>query len=1106
MKLKVLFCMLLSVCFLTPALPVFSQSSTAGDIAGVVSDPSGAVLTKVSVTAKSDSTGATQKTTTNGEGFYRFSLLQPGVYTVSVDASGFKTTSRKVAVSVGQVVTANLQMSVGTETVTLEVTAPALQVENADVSTGFSNVQIAQLPNPGNDLSAIAQTAPGVVMNTGGGFGNFSSFGLPATSNLFTLNGMNDNDPFLNLNNSGPTNLLLGANDLEEATITNNGYSGQYGQLAGAQVNYITKSGGNQWHGNAIWYWNGRAMNANNYFNNATSTPRPFDNVNQWAGSIGGPIRKDKTFFFFNYEGLRVVLPTSTPTFIPSPQLQTAALANVAGNPQQVAFYNQMFGLYNGAKGAANATPFTLCGDPTLGVTGPGLTPTTPCVSTFQSTAGNFTHEYLMNLRIDQIFSDHDKVYGRVQADRGVQATSTDPINPVFNGVSTQPEFQAQIGWTHVFGATAVNELKLSDLWYSAEFNNPNNAAALTAFPTSMIFLDGSLTTLGGIDEIFPQGRNVNQYQIVDDYQWTRGNHTWKFGVNFHRDDVTDFDYGVNTSGTLLEFALQDFVNGNADFFQQGFKTRASEPIALYTLGFYAQDEWRMTKRFKLSLSLRMDHNSNPVCQTNCFAALTQPFSVLAQNATADTMPYNQVIKTGLHQAYPSTDFLVWQPRVGFTWSPLKNDKTVISGGIGIFTDSFPATVVDAFSKNSPNFNTFVVGGPLSSTSDPTGVFKMASQANQTFNTIFNSGGSLAQLTLAGGVPPGFTSAAGEIRQPRYYEWNLQVQHELGWKTVVSLNYVGNHGTDEVVANSGVNAFGGGAFAGLPVTAPNDAFGAVTEYQSVATSNYNGLVTSVRHNFNHGFQFAVNYTWSHALDEISNAGLLPYNQGSAPSIGTLTDPFNLKANYGNADYDVRRNFTANYVWDNSLRHLFHWGPNWLFQGWNFSGTFFAHSGQPFSVIDNGSTGNLGNNNYTGPLLANIVGPTAGTVGCGNGATNVGTSPVPCLNAAGFNAPGSLVAFGNQERNNFRGPGYFDTDFTVMKNTKIYHMERGELGIGFQFFNLFNHPNFDNPVADINNANFGLVTRTVNTPTSILGSFLGGDASPRLIQIKMQFKF
>jgi hypothetical protein len=1111
MKAIKLFSVAILLCGLTIfTLPAFSQSTTAGDIAGVVSDPSGAVLPNAKVTIKSDTNNSSHSTTTNGEGFYRFSLLQPGPYTVTANATGFQATSQKVQVGVGQLSTNNIKMSITGAVETIEVTTSALQ-ENADLSTTFSNEQIAQLPNPGNDLSAIAQTAPGVVLNTGGGFGNFSSFGLPGTSNLFTLNGMNDNDPFLNLNNSGATNLLLGANDLQEATVVSNGYSGQYGQLAGAQVNYISKSGTNQWHGNAVYYWNGRALNANDYFNNATKTNIPFDNVNQWAASFGGPIQKDKTFFFFNYEGLRVVLPTSAPAFIPSQQFQAAALANVAGNPQQLAFYQNMFHLYNTAPGAAAAVTSSNCGG--AGVTGGGLTAATPCISTFQSTAGNFTHEFLMNLRIDHNFSDSDRVYARVQTDRGVQASFTDPINSVFNAVSTQPEYQGQLGWTHVFGSNAVNEFKLSDLWYSAIFSNASNAAARAAFPTSMILNDGSLTSLGGIDEIWPQGRNVNQYQFVDDFQITKGKHTWKFGVNYHRDDVTDFDYGVNTSGTLVELSMQSLFNGQADLYQQAFPTRLSQPIALYSLGFYGSDEWRVTNKLKVTLALRLDHNSNPVCQTNCFAALTQPFTTLAQNPNASSLPFNQVIKTGLHQAYPSTDMVVWQPRLGFTWSPFRNDKTVLSGGIGIFTDSFPATVVDAFSRNSPVSNTFTVGGlfgtpnsNLSSPGDPTSVFASAVGANQSFVGGFASGGTAASL----GVAPNFTSSDGEIRQPRYQEWNLQIQHELGWKTVLSLNYVGNHGIFEVVANSGVNAFGnlggGTFFAGLPTIAPDAAFGQVTQYQSIAVSNYNGLVTTLRHNFNHGFQFQANYTWSHALDEISNAGLLPYNQGTAPSIGTLINPFNLRANYGNADYDIRHNFTANYVWDNSFRHLFKWGPNALFSGWNISGTIFDHSGTPFSVIDGGTTGNLSGNNYTGPVLANIIGSTNGVTGCGRGSTNTGTTPVPCLDSAGFNLPGSLTTFGNQTRNQFRGPGYFDTDFTVMKHTKLPRMERGDLAIGFQFFNLFNHPNFDNPVADINSSRFGLVTRTVNTPTSILGSFLGGDASPRLIQLKMEFKF
>ena len=188
-------------------------------------------------------------------------------------------------------------------------------------------------------------------MNTQGGYGNFEVFGLPATSNVFTYNGQYDNDPFLNLNNSGATNLLLGNNDVAEVNVVVNGYSGQYGGLAGAQVNYVSKSGSNQFHGNAAWFWNGRVMNANDWFNNAYDVARPFDNVNQWAASLGGPIRKDKTFFFWNYEGLRVLLPTSGTATIPSPQFETATIQNLTatGMTASIPFYQNIFSIYNGA-------------------------------------------------------------------------------------------------------------------------------------------------------------------------------------------------------------------------------------------------------------------------------------------------------------------------------------------------------------------------------------------------------------------------------------------------------------------------------------------------------------------------------------------------------------------------------------------------------------------------------------------------------------------------------------------------------------------------------------------------------------------------------------
>ena len=248
-----------------------AQSVTSGDIVGVVTDPSGGVLPNTSVTLKSQENGSTQTESTNARGAYRFSLLPPGHYTVSVSVTSFQEANALAEVTIGQTTTVNLSLALAEATSTVEVSldAPLLQTENEDVSTSFTQTQISQVPNPGNDLSYIAQTAPGVVQNTQGGNGNFSTYGLPATSNLFTLNGQNENDPFLNLNNSGAT------------------------------------------------------------FNNQNGAPRPFVNANQWAASLGGPIHKDKTFFFVNTEGLRFVLPTSANVRIPSPQFEAATLANL---------------------------------------------------------------------------------------------------------------------------------------------------------------------------------------------------------------------------------------------------------------------------------------------------------------------------------------------------------------------------------------------------------------------------------------------------------------------------------------------------------------------------------------------------------------------------------------------------------------------------------------------------------------------------------------------------------------------------------------------------------------------------------------------------------
>ncbi|MGA2430740.1 MAG: TonB-dependent receptor, partial [Candidatus Acidiferrum sp.] len=335
-----------------------AQSTISGYVTGTVTDPSKSAVANAKVTIENTATSLKQGATTDSDGTFHFEYVPPGDYALTITADGFNTWRESIVVTVGQSTTANAALKVGSSASTVTVsseTAP-IQTENGDVTTNYDERQIQFVPNPGQDLTYVAQTAPGAVMNTQNGGGNFSVFGLPGYSNVFTINGMDYLNSYGDNNKSGATNNSLGANEMQSVTVVNNGYEGNYGRLVGSNVNFVSKSGTNQFHGNAIYDWNGSSLNANDYFNNLHDTARPFDNVNQWAASAGGPIFKDRTFFFVNNEGLRIVLPTTSAVNIPSPEFEAATLANLqAVSPASIPFYNMIFSLYNGAAGASRA-------------------------------------------------------------------------------------------------------------------------------------------------------------------------------------------------------------------------------------------------------------------------------------------------------------------------------------------------------------------------------------------------------------------------------------------------------------------------------------------------------------------------------------------------------------------------------------------------------------------------------------------------------------------------------------------------------------------------------------------------------------------------------
>ncbi|MGB8542771.1 MAG: carboxypeptidase-like regulatory domain-containing protein [Candidatus Acidiferrales bacterium] len=1104
---------------------IMAQSIVTGAINGTVTDPSGAVIAGAAITLTSTATGESLTAESNASGGYSFGLVKPGAYTLAVTKSGFKTTTQAVQVALGETLVFNAKLELGSGSITVEVTGQGalLQTENANISTSIETAEIENLPNPGGDLTNIALTAPGVAGNTtGGGYGNFSAFGLPGTANLFTLNGNDYNDPFLNLNNSGASNLLLGSNEIQEVSVISNAYTGQYGRQAGAQIDYATKSGGNAFHGDAVYYYNSAGLNSDDFFNGYEREVN-----NQWAASLGGPVIKNKVFFFANTEGLRYTLASGAgEIFYPTAAFESFVLANVATLPTAstaTPFYENIFSLYNASKGYAAAIANPQANSCGLLTGAPGLG-TNACTGGVFQTSPNGNTEWLVSGRVDWDINENNKVFGRTKFDRGTQPTYTDPVSPIFNIHSIQPQDEGQLNYTHIFSPNIVNNIVGSVLWYSAIFQSPDLSAATAAFPGLFSLTDIPLACLGegcGDDtgfSIFPQGRNVTQWGIVDDLSITRGNHSFKMGVNFRRDDVSDYtaSEGLIPAASLnsVDFA-NDVLNPGAvssgDSVTQAFALHARQPIAFYSVGLYFQDEYRVNSRLKLTLALRADRNSSGVCQSDCGSAPPIPFQDQSHNAA---LPFDTITNPGSHAILPGVERIVFQPRVGVAWTPF-GDKTVIRAGVGQFSDLYPGTILDRFTTNFPQDTAFTynASGSNFAFTDPGSAALGVVACNASFQSAYHSGGNLADFNTTpgcAGQTPGLASV-GKLLNPKYTEWNVEIQRTIGARTVVSANYVGNRGYDGLLINPYLNTFAPDGFAGLPTSPTDQRVGNVSDLTNNNTSNYNGITLSVQENMWHGFMGRFNYTYSHALDDVSNGGILPF-AAFIPQVTTQLNPLCLRCNnYSNADYDLRHNITANYLYQMPF-HSENRLVDAALGGWTVSGTIYYHTGFPFSLEDAGDFNSeiAGNFGAGGVVLAQPITPvqnscTSPNVQCYSLAQFAGqqnpalTGPCnPCSNPA-------PTGYGNFRRNTYRGPNYFNTDFSLRKSFRL--TERMALQLGANAYNVLNHPNFqvpDNTTAF--GPSFGTITSTVSPPTTPYGSFAGSLAANRILQLIAKFTF
>jgi len=1074
----------------------FAQSSN-GTIVGTVTDSSGAAVPKAKVTGLSKDLGLERSTVTDSTGSYRLENLGPGSYDVSVEASGFSVfRMSNVQVRGSLEVTANAKLEVGSisSTVTVEATSgQELQTESGSLGAEISQQEIHDLPIQSGNPIELVLTQPGVQDGNGFSFSNGMGFSVNGTrprANNFLIDGQDNNDNSINGQAFQTTN--LGA--IQEVTILTNAYSAEYGRGGGSVTNEIMKGGTNAYHGEAWW------QNRNNSF--AAIAPQaalggvtviPRDNENIFGFAFGGPVKKDKLFFFGSAQWDRdfaaagaFALPITIPT-----AAGIATLNSLLPNPNVALLIASFGGL---VAPTSNGTPIP------LGPGANGVDRGSVAVGDFTRSQGDvvsLTREW--EVRVDYNPTSVDSL-------RGSYRRSDSSLSPdFFNFPTNLPPYDTQQGgpaqaftgvWNHTFSTRALNELRFS--YSNIDFSFAPTAASLAgplANTPGITFANSPLPTLG-IPTGIAQFRGHKSYQFQEALSYTLGRHTFKFGGDI---DYLQVDDGVpfnsrgtitfqqtKASGTTPAFSdLANFVDnftGPSGALSINFGNQEVQPfVGIYAP--YVQDTWHVKPNFTLDLGLRYEYWGT--------VGNILPFPTL------NTALFPQGLPGAVFPNYLSTkqqgDKNNFGPRVGFAWTPkfgkrfLGQDKTVVRAGFGMFYDGIFTNILDNSASSVPN----VQGGTLTAAA--------ASAPGAPPRGLANATGLLAGIQPVANPTATLDTMSTHILNPLTLQYNLDIQRELPGGFILTAAYVGTRG-EHLFANQEYNPIDPNTGVRL-----NPTLGDVVVRDNAGDSHYNSGQLTVDRKFSHGLLLRGAYTYSKLIDDASEifttTGFSTFSQNL----------FNQKADYGLSAYDRRHRFVMTYIWDVPYPHNEdNMGMKVLSQvtrGWQWAGTFTVQSGAPETItdgFDNNGDGRSGDR----PDLANPAVPinysaacftaSPGTSTCDTGVgfsldgvhftdfnTNFGgpdasgtfTGTKNQFHYVVINQPGHL---GDVGRNTFIGPGQWYYNTSVQRSFKI--KERASLTLRVELFNAFNHPNLftDGGVNSysLTNSNFMNVASTI----------------------------
>lgn len=1013
--------LLMLVAALLATSPALGQSTAT--IQGTVTDSKGAVLPNATVVVKNRNTSTERTTQSDTDGNYQVAALPVGVYSVEVRVEGFKTqVADQVTLEVAKTVVQNFQMDVGaiTEQVLVSSDVPVIETATTSVGTVINQRTVQEIPLNGRHFVDLGLLIPGSVTPPQNGFltaplrgqGSFAfnTAGAREDTVNFMINGVNLNDMVQNQITFQPS-----INTVQEFKVDNSTFSAEYGRNSGAIVNIATRSGTNDYHGEFFEFLRNEALDARNFFD---ARKPPFKR-NQFGLNLGGPLHlprfgeggprlsydgRNRTFFFFSYEGLR--------------QRQGLTLtSNVLTDAQRASVTNPT--VLKLLPLIPRATSVDIVGGVPVGrFAGAGTAP----VDIDQWT-GDGSHNFSANDRLH--------VYYAFQRDKRGEPNLQGNTMPGFGDTRQSQRQIFTLNETHIFGPNLTNEARLGFNRINITFTpnlqlNPADFGINNGIDQSIglpqISITGFNFNIGG-PAGFPQGRADMTIVLSDTLNYLRGNHSFKFGGEARRFYNNNFTLDT---GSFTFPNVNSFIAGNANSFSVTLGDRSSA-IIQNAWGLYVQDNFKVRSNLTLELGLRYDWNMTPSERFNRFVVFDPATRTLVRIGSGRDKVYEENNKN-------------FQPRVGIAWDPFGDGKTSVRAAYAILADQPVTNIVTPLTSNPPLATPLTFAGAV------------------TFANARNVAGAagLAPNT----VDPGFNNAYVQ-------SWNLNIQRELGNDLGVTVGYFGTKGTHLRISrnlNQPIN--GVRPFARLSTSdpfLPNAVLNNIVQIESTGNSSYNALWLTANKRFGRGFQFNASYTLSKSID---------YNSLNSQGV-VVQDSYNLRNSRGLSDFDARHRFVFSGLYELPFR------GNRFVEGWQLSSIVQSQSGNPVNIVVNNAA-------FTG--INNTVRPDV------TGPIEILGTPNRWFDITPFVVP--VGRFGNLGRNVVIGPGFNNTDFSVIKRTMLTETQLIEFR--WEVFDLFNHANFGQPGRVVGTANFGQITNT-RFPT-------GDSGSSRQMQFALKYKF